>query len=490
MDIGPETKVGVLTERYPFLVEVIARQAPGLGKLRNPLLRRTFGRLATLADAAKLGGIDERALVEAVVEAVRNHAGPDAPGAAPRAAEAAGAAGAVQAAQPGTGDRAYRVGELKGILRELHAGHEPEALAERFEALLKDVGATEIAEAEQQLVAEGLPEEEIKLLCDVHAAVFRRQPGQKVQPADLPAGHPLEALRRENEALIALAGELRGILAELGPHPGRAAFEERRADLEAALSGLARTEQHYLSKEYRLFPILERHGAEAPPKVMWAVHDDIRALLKRAIAAVAAGDLDALAGAALELARQVEEMAFKEEQILFPLCLDLFAEEDWSALAAGERPGGSAQASGAGASHAGRAGQDLLPLHTGHLTVEQLNLLFDHLPVDLTVVDEEDRVLFYSEGRRVFPRAPEIIGRKVQNCHPPASVHVVERILASFKAGERDVAEFWLEYRGRFVHIRYMALRDDAGSYRGVLEVVQDATDVRGLSGQRRLLDW
>jgi len=205
VDISPETKVGALTEKYPFLVDVIAGQAPALGKLRNPLLRRTFGRLASLADAAKLGGVDERALVGAVAEAIRRETGGAvdvvADAMAGPTAGATGAAGAGDAAGAGsaTSDRAYRVGELKDILRQLHEGHEPEALAGRFSDLLKDVGATEIAEAEQQLVAEGLPEQEIKRLCDVHAAVFRRMlPGQEQPQVEIPVGHPLEPLDRKS----------------------------------------------------------------------------------------------------------------------------------------------------------------------------------------------------------------------------------------------------------------------------------------------------
>jgi DUF438 domain-containing protein len=132
-----------------------------------------------------------------------------------------------------------------------------------------------------------------------------------------------------------------------------------------------------------------------------------------------------------------------------------------------------------------------IPLNTGALTPEQIDLMLRHLPVDVSFVDENDTVLYYSETPdRIFSRAPLVIGRKVQNCHPPKSVDVVERILKSFKAGERDSAEFWIELRGRFVHIRYFALRDKAGTYRGTLEVTQDATAVRGLRGERRLLDW
>ncbi len=132
-----------------------------------------------------------------------------------------------------------------------------------------------------------------------------------------------------------------------------------------------------------------------------------------------------------------------------------------------------------------------VPLDTGSLSAEQINLLLTNLPVDISFVDENDAVVYYSAvPRRIFPRSPGVIGRKVQNCHPPKSVDVVERILKAFRSGERDVAEFWIESGGRFILIRYFALRDESGAYRGTLEVSQDATAIRALRGERRLLDW
>jgi hypothetical protein len=131
-----------------------------------------------------------------------------------------------------------------------------------------------------------------------------------------------------------------------------------------------------------------------------------------------------------------------------------------------------------------------LGLDTGHMTLEQINLMLTHLPVDLTFVDENDRVAYYSEGERIFPRSPAIIGREVRNCHPPKSVHVVNKILDAFKSGSRDTAEFWIELGGRFLYIRYFAVRDAKGFYRGTLEVSQDLTEIRKLEGQQRLLDW
>lgn len=461
MTIDAGTRISALLDEYPFLLETIAGHAPQLARLRNPLLRRTFGRLATLGDAARLGGVSLESLLAAVSEEVRRRTG----GTGVTPAE-------VAPSPPGTG---YRVEELKAVLRELHRGAAPEDLRGRFAKLLERVSATEIAEAEQQLVAEGLPEAEIKRLCDVHAAVFRGGPGQ---PAGLvlPEGSPLLPLQARNRELLAAATHLRELWAQVGDSPAREIFDAIRGELELALDRLGAVEGHYGYKENRLFPLLEKHGIEAPPKVMWAVHDDVREGLRQARAAVAAGRMEPAAQALPELARTVAEMVSKEENILFPMCLEVFDPEDWRLLAAGEE----AKADGSPFE---------VPLPVGALRPEQLDLLFRNLPVDLTYVDADDRVRFYSEGRRIFPRAPEVIGRRVQNCHPPKSVHVVEEIIRGFRAGQRDVAEFWLNYRGRFVHIQYLALRDQDGKYQGILEVVQDATGLRALTGERRLLE-
>jgi hypothetical protein len=127
----------------------------------------------------------------------------------------------------------------------------------------------------------------------------------------------------------------------------------------------------------------------------------------------------------------------------------------------------------------------------GRLSLEQVNLLLTHLPVDISFVDEHDEVAYYSATKeRLFPRSPGVIGRKVQKCHPPKSFHMVQKILDDFRAGKKDVAEFWISMKGRFIHIRYFAVRDSEGNYRGTVEVTQDVTDIRKLEGEQRLLDW
>jgi DUF438 domain-containing protein len=193
----------------------------------------------------------------------------------------------------------------------------------------------------------------------------------------------------------------------------------------------------------------------------------------------------------------------KEENILWPMALQTLTEAEWGEIheqapqfgwclvepGHGYQPPVATPPAGAGEAAVGEAGALLFP--SGALTLEQLTAMFSVLPVDLTFVDAEDRVRFFSEGpERVFDRPKAIIGRKVQHCHPPSSLDVVERILADFRSGKESVAEFWIDFGGRFVHIRYFAIRGAQGSYLGTLEVTQDATGIRGLKGERRLLQY
>jgi DUF438 domain-containing protein len=211
-------------------------------------------------------------------------------------------------------------------------------------------------------------------------------------------------------------------------------------------------------------------------------------------------------------------MIFMEEKILFPTSLKKLSERQWAEIRRGEaeigyawiQPGnlwdpsiviagsvakelGKPPGSRTVTTEAALSGESPaeIPLDVGELSAQQVNLMLRNLPIDMTYVDENDRVRYYSQGReRIFPRSPAVIGRAVQNCHPPNSVHVVEKILESFRRKEKDTAEFWLTLNGRFIHIRYFALYDQEGAYRGVVEVSQDVTGIRALKGQKRLLDW
>ena len=389
---------------------------------------------------------------------------------------------------------------LKDIIRDLHAGGDVGLLKKRFGELVRDVSGAEIGAMEQELISEGLPEEEVRKLCDVHVQVFEDSLAAAPAPLSVP-GHPLHTLAEENRAMEKIAGRVQDILGRLRSEPAPGAWPADRTLLISLAGSLAEIEKHYLKKENQLFPRLEARGVSGPSKVMWAVHDDIRAHLKEFRRSVELGDPELAVRTGLWVLQEMKDMVTKEEKILFPMCLEMLDDADWVRVKKGEEeigyawiapaPAWAPASSGAAAPETARTGEGPIPLDTGALTAGQLDLMLKRLPLDVSFVDENDTVVYYSgTAERIFPRTPGVIGRKVQNCHPPKSVDVVERILKAFRSGERDSAEFWIDSRGKFVHIRYFALRDGTGAYKGTLEVTQDATGIRRLQGERRLLDW
>lgn len=377
-------------------------------------------------------------------------------------------------------NQSQRQEALKQMIRRLHAGESVEQVKRDFAELLAGASAVEIAALEQALIAEGMPEMEIKRLCDVHVAAFQEALDAQPRPESAP-GHPLYILRAENAAAAQTLDALEAAI--------RAAQWEQARNL---LAQLRQYNQHYLRKENILFPYLEKHGFSGPSSVMWAIHDDIRAGWKKLEEALA-GQPDAARVAEIfePLARAIRDMFYKEENILFPTALQMLESKEWAAIALqfAESAPALVTIEQVAAPAPQSPAEELIPLQVGALTAQQIALLLTHLPVDITFVDENDAVRFFSATpERIFQRDPAIIGRKVQKCHPPASVHRVQRILDDFRAGRRNVAEFWIQMHGKFVHIRYFAIRDEQGRYRGTLEVTQDITAIRTLEGERRLL--
>ena len=387
-------------------------------------------------------------------------------------------------------NRARRIQTMKEIIQHLHAGGSEDEVREKMRSVVRETDHSEVVAMEQELMAGGMKVEEIRSMCDLHSRVVREvivpPPQSKTAP-----GHPLDTFLRENEALRESMAKMRAAMPGAGEP---ASFEFRQAFNE-----LTDIDKHYQRKEHALFSKLEKHGIQGPSKVMWAKDDEVRAKLKALDAALhaGAGDVAALAGAAL---RGIEEMMMKEEQILFPMSSDTLTEEDWGEVwLASPRYGWCLVEPRKGykpPSQVVRKGLEIdarqgIHLPNGNLTLQQLMGIFETLPVDLTFVDADDRVAFFSEGPdRVFARSRAVIGRKVQNCHPPKSVDTVERILRDFREGTQTVAEFWIEFHGKFVHVRYFAVRDEEKHYLGTLEVTQDLTPLRALQGERRLLEY
>ena len=496
MGINPKTKIDELLKQYPFLEEFLITLSPKFKGLKNPIMRKTMGKVATLEMASKISGLNLDSLITLLTAEIEKHSG---------GADTSGGAAAASSNEPLT-DPAERQAALKGIIKDLHDGGDMEVLKLRFKDLIQGVEAPEIAKMEQELMNEGLPAEEIKRLCDVHVEIFKDALEEQDRP-EPPLGHPIHTYMKENRASEKIMSDTSMLMGLLGQPPASEAFEAHRQELGELIEQLSKINTYYTRKENQLFPMLEAHHFTGPSQVMWSIHDDIRANMKQAREGFAANNPEQTVTALKEAIQAIRDMIYKEEHILFPTSLDMLTESEWIKVKEGEADIGFAwvepdegwpdevlKETEAAAPEPEEVLQDVagvLGLDTGRMTLEQINLVLTHLPVDLTFVDENDRVAYYSEGpERIFPRSPAIIGREVRNCHPPNSVHMVNKILDAFKSGSRDAAAFWIELGGKFIYIRYFPVRDTNGRYRGCLEVSQDLTEIRKLEGQNRLLDW
>ncbi len=395
----------------------------------------------------------------------------------------------------------FRQKVIRDLLRQLHEGVPADDVKAQFKASFDGVTAQEIAQAENELIAGGLPPEEIRDLCDIHASVFEgsvedihRAEDQTQMP-----GHPAHTMKAENDAIKNLMEDT--IRPALEEYKKNATGKSLNA-LKKSYEPMVQVHLHYLRKENLIFPYLEQHGITAPPKVMWGVDDDIRAMIKEAARLMLDEATDAR-----DIIRMVEfslikttEMIFKEENILLPMLKETLSQEEWGKIAAESGDLGYCLISAPPVWHPSVATTEAAPpkedlpssmilLPTGHLTPSELSGMLDALPIDITFVDKDDTVKYFSQGsERIFPRTKAIIGRKVINCHPPASMHIVEKILEDFKAGKKNHEDFWLNLHGKFIYIRYYAVRDQAGEYLGTLEVTQDIAPIQAITGEKRLV--
>ncbi|MFV0343181.1 MAG: DUF438 domain-containing protein [Anaerocolumna sp.] len=390
-------------------------------------------------------------------------------------------------------NRAFRQNKLKEIITKLHEGNTVEEVQEEFASTFLGVSAEEISQAEQALIHEGLPVSEIQRLCDVHAAVFKGSIAEIHRDKDpsMTLGHPANTLKRENRALTKVIGEIRVSL-----QSGQSATV-----LSEQLERLYQLDCHYKKKENLFFPFMEKYGITAPPKVMWGVDDEIREQIKE-VRKNLTEDVSTIKDTLEEGLHRIEEMIFKEENILLPILFDNLTKEEWKQIAEDsnefgycliesvpqwqptleredqeEKPVAENEISGS------------IQLPTGILEVDELVNIMNALPVDITFVDKDNRVKYFSQGKeRVFPRTVSVIGRNVSNCHPPASVHIVEKIVEDLREGRKEKEDFWLHLGDKFILISYYAVRSESGEFLGVLEVTQNIKPIQELTGEKRLV--
>ena len=320
LTITPKTTVHTLLKEHPFLLDFLAGYHPEFKKLTNPVLRRTVGRMATLDAVAQQGNVPLNQLMLDIAAEIEAKTG-----SRPAIADVADA---------DTIDPA-RLEELHAIVKDLHAGKTVDEVKPRFEELIADVEATEIAAMEQKLIEGGVPEAEVKRLCDVHVQVFAGAL-EGHEPVKVPAGHPIDTFQRENQALLQVTASLRKVAERIGEPPVREEWERLKPALAGVLDRLLEVDKHYLRKENQLFPFLEKHGVEGPSKVMWAIHDDIRDLMKQARAALAEDEASLAVSTAQAVAKMADDMVTKEEQVLYPMSVDTLSDEEWRQIRAGE----------------------------------------------------------------------------------------------------------------------------------------------------------
>ncbi|WP_352421072.1 PAS domain-containing protein [Proteiniphilum sp.] len=374
------------------------------------------------------------------------------------------------------------------------------------------ISPEEFAAAEQLLKDEDPDEcrnENVRTMLDIFEGLIQPdEPG-------LPYGHPIEAYLRENKKMKELLRKGDELLQKpfiLNPW------------LEL-MEQVIQYKVHFSRKQNQLYSALERQGFDRPSTTMWVYDDEIRDEMNTALEILRNGNVNPefFFDAYTRMTVDLRDLMEKEEMILYPTSLKLIPDDEFEEMKSGDREIGFFLIDMPGLDHrssakegeseeTGQAGlmddlalllakygknietapkDSVLDVAEGKLTLDQINLIFRHMPVDLSYVDENDLVKFYTDTEhRVFPRSSGVIGREVRNCHPPKSLHAVEEIIEKFRSGEQSKAEFWINKPDLFIYIVYVAVRDKDGTFRGVLEMMQDCTHIRRLEGERRLLTW
>ena len=394
---------------------------------------------------------------------------------------------------------------LKLMILQLHEGKAPHEVKTQLIQLMGKVPYSDIVEVEQELISEGLPQEEILKLCDIHTKALKGTIDHKGAKSAV-VGHPVHTFKMENRALAWEIDKLEKLYAKISELDNNDNLGQIWNEIKTHFNALMDVDKHYQRKENLLFPFLEKHGITGPPTVMWGKHDETRELLKAAMEtlssqaeSISAGKAKTVTELTLKPAsKSVEEMIYKENEILFPMCLDKLSDSEWYEIYKQSVEIGFCLYDPQAKWHPKELKKNIrsvdnnrIQLPSGNFSATELQAILNTIPFDLTFVDKDNKVRYFTQGKeRIFARNRAILGRKVQHCHPPSSVSVVEDILSDFKNGHQESCAFWINLNDRFIHIEYFALRDDKGEYLGTLEVSQDLTEKRKLEGERRLLNY
>ncbi len=394
----------------------------------------------------------------------------------------------------------------KAILKILHFiqnGGDFDTAKKMFKENFDKVDVSEITSAERQLIAHGLNPAEIQYLCNVHADVFRGNIKQNKHNPDFDKpGHPVNTIKLENIVIKSLINDY--LL------PNLQKWEKNHdvvllKKIQKALADLSTIDKHYARKETSLFPLMNKYGITAPPEVMWGVDDKIRSLIKKAreLANAQPVDQDKLDQAIHEASHEVLEMIFKEEGIMIPMIDEVANEQDWYNVKQEEKQIGYTLINQPmnwkpklpkkqdGALSVKNLSSIFINFKEGSLNLKQISAILDMLPFALTFVDDQDKVIYFGGGAKIYPHSKNALGNSVFYCHTAKSRPLIKKMFAELHSGKKDKFEFWFtpHKMGRYLYLRYYAVRDKAGKYLGCLEVAQDVTEIRSWTKEKRTID-
>lgn len=473
-----------LVTEYPELADIMADL--GFSEIKKAPMLHSVGRIMTLPKGAALKNIPMEKVINALTEAGFTVTGGSAD------EEATPATKTIASSESSTDERAEL---LKTYLRRLGAGEDLESVRADFVKNFEEVNAAEIMRAEQEILKEGTPLEEVQKLCDLHSALFHgatreekianaekaviqslsaqgaadhEKKGLAAKELSERPGHPLHTFTRENVAL------------ERALEQARTALKERK-NLSEALKTVKEISIHYAKKGDLLYPHLKvKYDISGPSNVMWTVDDEIRDELSELVKLT---EFDDFAIARIEaVLTRAEEMIYKESNILFPICAMNFTEDEWKkiyrdakdydiCLGVRSKVWEAAEESVDAVSEQ-NDGEIVLP--GGHMNLEQLTALLNTIPMEITFVDANDINRFFNEGPKAFKRPGMAIDREVFSCHPPKVEPMVRAIIDDFRNNRRDIVPVWMEKGGKTMRVTYMAVRSKNGEYLGTAEFVQE----------------
>ena len=396
-------------------------------------------------------------------------------------------------------NKSERQGILKNLIKDIQTGKSVAEVKAQFVKVAGSITAPELAQLELSLSEAGIPVDDIHYLCTIHAAAIKNSKGEstpELKPEEQP-GHPVHTFILENREILNL------LHTRLQPNFEQFIKEDSSEiiyKLIEDLSLLMDIDKHYSRKENLIFPYLEKYGIHSPTQVMWRYNDFIRDSIKdskRKLINYNNGEKTAVIQTISFIIREVLDMISREENVLFPMSLKTLTEDEWIKIANESDEIGYCLTGPAGVWKPERKEmpveaitEGFIKMETGILSLKQLELMLNHLPVDITFIDKDDVVRYFSHGKeRIFARTKAVIGRTVQNCHPPRSVHTVEELLADFKAGRKETEDFWIKFNDKYVYIRYFAVRDENGEYIGTLEFTQNINPIQEIDGEKRMLN-